>query len=85
MSQLDGLRSTIPSLVAPLVRPNAGKAQMFAEVKKSALQSTGDLKAFQESWASEQTQQLLARSKESLQKDHDLRKANDVARYGWST
>lgn len=56
---------------------------MFAEIKKAAMQSTDGLKTFREDWTSEQTQQLLARSKESLEKDGDLSKANGVARYGW--
>ncbi|KAK5128412.1 hypothetical protein LTR85_003080 [Meristemomyces frigidus] len=82
--QLDGLRSSIPSLVAPLLRPNASKEHMFAEIKKSALQSTNGLKAFRDDWTSEQTQQLLARSKESLERDGDLSRADGVARYGWA-
>ncbi|KAK4547796.1 hypothetical protein LTR36_000754 [Oleoguttula mirabilis] len=82
--QLDGLRSSIPSLVTPLLRPNASKAHMFAEVAKSAVQSTDDLKAFRDNWTSGQTQQILARSKESLDGDGDLSKADGVARYGWA-
>jgi len=58
---------------------------MFAEIKKVALQSTTDLKTFRNDWTSEQTQQLLERGRESLQKDGELRKADEVARYGWST
>ncbi|KAK5692681.1 hypothetical protein LTR97_010995 [Elasticomyces elasticus] len=57
--------------------------QMFTNVKKAAVASSNDLKTLRESWASEETQQLLSRSKESLRKDGDLSKANDVARYGW--
>ena len=58
---------------------------MFAEVRKSTLRSTGDLKTFREQWSSEQTQQLFARSKQSLEKDGDLTKSLDVAKWGWSS
>ena len=83
MPQIDGLRSTIPSLVAPLVRPGTSKAQIFAELKKSATESNDDIKALREQWNSEQTQNLLTMAKESMQKDGDLTKARDVAKYGW--
>ena len=83
--QLENLRSAVPSIVAPLVRPATSKAQLFADVRKSAIQSTDDLKTFREQWTSEQTQQLFARSRQSLEKDGDLSKAVDVARYGWSS
>lgn len=83
-AKVDTLRSALPSVVAPLLSRNASKAQIFAEVKKAALQSTDSLKSFREGWQSEQTQRILARSKESLQKDGELGKGNEVARYGWS-
>ena len=78
------MRATIPSLVAPLLNPDASRPRMFAEIKKSAVQTTDDLRSFRESWTSAQTQQSLVRSKESWEKDGDLRKAEEVARYGWS-
>lgn len=56
---------------------------MFANVRQAAVQSTDDLKAFREQWTSQQTQQVLARIRESAEKDGDLTKANDVAKYGW--
>lgn len=80
--QIDGLRSTISSLVTPLSRPQTSKAQLFATVRKSAVQSTDDLKAFRESWTAEQMQELFDRSRASLEKDGDLSKAREVARYG---
>ena len=83
--QLDNLRSTIPSLVTPLVRPATSKVQLFADVRKSAIQSTDDLKAFREQWTSEQTQQLFARCKQSAEKDGDLSKSLYVSKYGWSS
>lgn len=66
------------------MRQPTSKALMFAEIKKSTMQSLGDLKTFRESWTSEATQDVFARSRESLQKDRDLSKAHEVARYGWS-
>jgi hypothetical protein len=56
---------------------------MFAQVKKSAVTTTSQLAAFREDWNSEQTQQILAKAQESEQKDPDLSKAEDVARFGW--
>ncbi|KAK5118071.1 hypothetical protein LTR62_004117 [Meristemomyces frigidus] len=70
--QVDNLRSTLPSLVAPLQRPGASKAEIFAHMRKTAIQSTSDLKAFREDWISERAQELLVRSKESREKDGDL-------------
>ncbi|KAK4956517.1 hypothetical protein LTR10_006044 [Elasticomyces elasticus] len=81
--QVDGLRSALPSCVTPLLHSDSSRQQMFTNVKKAAVASSNDLKTLRESWASEETQQLLSRSKESLRKDGDLSKANDVARYGW--
>lgn len=57
---------------------------MFAEVKKSAVTTTGHLTAFRDNWNSEQTQQIFAKAQESEQKDSDLSKAEEVARFGWS-
>lgn len=82
--QLDTLRSTVPTLVSPLIKPQTSKAQMFAEVKKSAVTTTGQLTAFRDNWNSEQTQQIFAKAQESEQKDSDLSKAEEVARFGWS-
>lgn len=73
----------IPSIVAPLAKPAASKAQTFAQVGKAAGQSTDDLKAFREKWTSEQTQAMFARGRDSLEKDGDLSKAAQVASYGW--
>lgn len=59
------------------------KQQLFAEIKSAAVTATTELKDFRDNWTSEQTQGLLARSKESEQKDGDLSKASAVPRYGW--
>ena len=57
---------------------------MFAQVKKSAVITTSQLAAFRDDWNSEQTQQILATAQESEQKDPDLSKAEEVARFGWN-
>ena len=82
--QLDTLRSTVPTLVSPLTQPQTSKAQMFAKVKKSAVTTTSQLSAFRDNWNSEQTQQILTKAHESQQKDPDLSKAEEIARFGWN-
>lgn len=82
--QLDTLRSTVPTLVSPLTQPQTSKAQMFAKVKKSAVTTTSQLSAFRDNWNSEQTQQILTKAHESEQKDPDLSKAEEIARFGWN-
>lgn len=57
---------------------------MFAEVKKSAVTTTGQLAAFRDDWNSERTQQILAKAQESEQRDPDLSKAAEVPRFGWT-
>ncbi len=83
--KLDNLRSTIPSTIRPLNSKPRSKEQLIADVRNSAKQSNEDVKAFRESWTSEQTQQLFARSKLSLEKAGDLTKAQDVAKLGWTS
>jgi hypothetical protein len=82
--QLDALRSTIPNLVSPLIKPQTSKAHMFAEVKKTAVTSTSQLTAFRDDWNSEQTQQIFTKAQESERKDRDLSKAQEVAAFGWA-
>ncbi|KAI6876224.1 hypothetical protein KC343_g11865 [Hortaea werneckii] len=82
--QLDSLRSAIPSQVAPLLRTGTPRHQMHQESYKAAIKSTEDLKDVRADWNSEQTQQMFARARESVQKDGDLSKANEVAKYGWA-
>ncbi|KAM0720789.1 hypothetical protein Q7P37_003074 [Cladosporium fusiforme] len=83
-AQLDTLRSTVPNLVAPLIKAQNSNAQMFAEIKKSTTTSTTQLTSFRENWTSEQTQQLLAKAHESEQKDRDLSKGQEVPAFGWT-
>lgn len=77
------MRVTIPAIVAPLSRRGRDKAQLFAEIKTAAVQSVQDVGTLRETWNSEQTKDLVARSKESFEKDGDLSKAAEVPRYGW--
>jgi hypothetical protein len=81
--QIDGLRSSIPSIVSPLTRRGTDNTQRFAQIRSAAVGSTADLQAFKQVWKSDETQKLLARSKESLQKDSDLSKAVNVPMWGW--
>ncbi|CAK3918514.1 Hypothetical predicted protein [Lecanosticta acicola] len=81
--QIESLRDAIPSVVRPLTRPITNKPQAYAQIKKAAVGATDELNAFRENWMSEKTQSLLVRSKESYEKDDDLGKANQVARWGW--
>ncbi|KAK5169381.1 uncharacterized protein LTR77_005356 [Saxophila tyrrhenica] len=62
--RIDSLRTTIPSLVSPLAQSATSRAEMFGRVRKAAVQSAGDLKAFREEWGSERTRGLLARGRE---------------------
>jgi hypothetical protein len=57
---------------------------MFAEIKGAAVQSTLSVKQLREEWLSEQTQQLFSRARESKERDGDLGRATEVARWGWS-
>ena len=82
--QLDTLRSTVPSLVSPLIKPQSSKAQMFAEVKKSAVTTTSQLAAFRNDCNSVQTQQMFTKAQESEQRDPDLSKSEEIPRFGWS-
>ncbi|KAK0258244.1 hypothetical protein B0A54_00170 [Friedmanniomyces endolithicus] len=80
---LDALRSTLPLLVAPLLHQDASRSHMFVAIKKAAATATNDLRTFRDEWISGRTQHMLSHTKESLLKDGDVTKANDVARYGW--
>lgn len=78
------LRATIPSLISPLARPNTTKAEAFGALKKSAVAAVTDVKAFRSQWSSQQTQQILARAKDSESQDHDLSAGRDIPVYGWT-
>jgi hypothetical protein len=77
------LRSSISSIVSPLTQRGIDKVQQYAQIRNAAVGSTTDLKAFKEDWNSEQTQALLQKSRDSLQKDGDLSKAATVPVWGW--
>jgi len=58
--------------------PQTNKAQMFAEVRKVAVTSTGELKQLRDDFTSEQTRETFARARESEAKDGDLSKGRGV-------
>lgn len=66
-----------------MLQKDTSRAQMFADVRKAAVQSKSRLDDFHNDWNSEQTQQLLSRSNESYLKDRDLGKGNREPKYGW--
>jgi len=76
--QIDTLRSTLPNLVAPLMTPQTNKAQMFAEIRKTAITSTDGLKQLRDDFTSEQTRDMFARARESEAKDGDLSKGRGI-------
>ncbi|GAB7350596.1 hypothetical protein MBLNU459_g1165t1 [Dothideomycetes sp. NU459] len=82
--QLMALRTTIPSLYGPLIRPNTTKSEAFGVLKKAAVAAVADVKDFRSQWQSQQTQQILARAKESDARDHDLSAGQDIPIYGWT-
>ncbi|SMR48909.1 unnamed protein product [Zymoseptoria tritici ST99CH_1A5] len=82
-AQIDGLRTCIPSIVSPLTQRGADKTQRFAQLRAAAVGTSTDLQTFKQDWSSEQTQSLLQRSKDSLQKNPDLNKAVEVPMWGW--
>lgn len=57
---------------------------MFVAIKKAAVQSTDDVKAFRESWNGAKTQKLLRVAKASLETNADLQGAQGMQGYGWS-
>lgn len=65
---------TLPNLVAPLMTPQTNKAQMFAEIRKTAVTSTGELKQLRDDFTSERTREVFARARDSEAKDGDLSK-----------
>lgn len=56
---------------------------MLAETKEAAVHSTSRLHTFRDTWNSGETQDLLKKSKDSLQADADLSKAVNVPRWSW--
>ena len=82
--KLDSLRSTLPNLVSPLIKPQTSKAQLFADIKAAATASTGQLSTFRNDWNSEKTQQMITKARESEKKDPDLSKGQGVANFGWT-
>lgn len=78
------LRATIPSLIRPLTRPNTTKVEAFNGAKKAAVTAVTDVKSFRSQWRSQQTQQILAKARDSESRDHDLSAGKDIPVYGWT-
>ncbi|KXS99516.1 hypothetical protein AC578_4264 [Pseudocercospora eumusae] len=81
---IDGMKSDIPSIVAPIQRQTRDKAQLFVETKTAAVQAVTDVQQLRATWNSEQTQEIFAKTKDSFVKDGDLSKARNVPRWGWA-
>ncbi|KAF7192365.1 hypothetical protein HII31_06397 [Pseudocercospora fuligena] len=81
---IDGMKSDIPSIVAPIQRQTRDKAQLFVETKTAAVQAVTDVQQLRTTWNSEQTQDIFAKTKDSFAKDGDLSKARNVPRWGWA-
>lgn len=73
-------------MIEPMTRPVPGKdkARLVVQMKTAAVQAVDEVQALRNNWNSEQTQALIAKSRESFRKDGDLSKAADISRYGWA-
>lgn len=58
--------------------PQTNKAQMFAQVRKAAVTSAGELKQLRDDFTSEQAREMFARARESEAKDGDLSKGRNT-------
>mgnify|MGYP000965543246 CR=1 FL=1 len=81
--QLTALRTTIPSIISPLTRPTTSKPAAFAGLKKSAIGAVSGVQDLRKEWESDDTQDLLKRSKISYDKDSNLEPAAEVPAWGW--
>lgn len=78
------MRATIPSIIRPLTRSNTTKTEAFNGIKKAAIGAVTDISTFRTQWEGSQTQQILAKAKESQAKDKDLSAGKDIPAYGWT-
>lgn len=78
------MRSDIPCIVNPVARRVTDKVQLFTQIKAAAVQAVDHVQSLRETLSSEQTQQILRKSQESMQKDNDMRRATEVPQWGWS-
>lgn len=70
-------------LTGALAWPPATKTELFRQLRNDARLSAQRLNTFRDMYASDETQQLLAKARQSYSQDSDLTKANDVPAYGW--
>jgi len=82
--QLTALRTTLPSLLTPLTRPNTTKTEAFNGLKKAAVRAVSDVEAFRTRWETPQTQRILEQARESRERDGLLRAGDKVPVYGWT-
>lgn len=82
-TQLTALRTTIPSIVAPLTRPATSKPAAFAGLKKAAIGAVTGVRDLRTEWESNGVQDLLKRSQASYEKDGNLGPAAEVPAWGW--
>ncbi|CAD0085622.1 unnamed protein product [Aureobasidium vineae] len=82
-TQLTALRTTIPAITSPLTRPAITKPAAFAGLKKAAIGAVTGVQDLRREWESDGMQALLKRTKESYEKDGDLKLAKEVPAWGW--
>jgi hypothetical protein len=80
---LTALRTTIPSIISPLIRPATTKPAAFAGLKKAAIGAVTGVQDLRREWESDGVQNLLKRSQASYEKDGDLKLAAEVPAWGW--
>lgn len=78
------LRSTIPSLVTPLLKRDVTREEIFIALRKAAVKATDDVKSFREQWEGERMKGVLKRAGDSREKDGDLSAQKEVKRWGWA-
>jgi len=70
-------------MIGPLLSPADSKAQIYEDVRNAATQSMTGIKRLKQLWTSEQTQRVFAQSRDSLARDQNLSRADEVPAFGW--
>ncbi|KAG9685607.1 hypothetical protein KCU95_g12218, partial [Aureobasidium melanogenum] len=76
--KLTALRTTIPNMISPLTRPATIKPAAFAGLKKAAIGAVTGVQDLRREWESDGMQDMLKRTKESYEKDPNLKPAAEV-------
>jgi hypothetical protein len=74
---------TIQRVVQPLSTPPRNKLKLFSGYKAAVIGSQDNMKAFRTHFESQEIQDILEHSKESLNTNPDLSASARVPRYGW--